>query len=384
MSKIVYVVTEDRRFASHFLPMACEAMRLGFDVTVVTSVRDHAKTIEATGARVISLDVPLRSQNPRAIFSAIQRLVVVLKAERPALVHCIGLVSILLGGVAAAFAGVHRRVYAVTGWGYPVVRRDIIGLIARAGLRALIMGPLRSSSTAFLFENDDDPSVLGLDPQDERVTIIGGAGVDLEAYPVQPFPETKTLRIAFVARFVWARGIDTAVKALHIARGRGADVELSLFGASDPDDPATISATKLRMWSAGTGVTWYGAVTDIPAVWQNHHVACFPSRGGEGLPRTLLESAASGRPLLTTDVAGCRKFVRHNVDGYVLPVDDIVAFADAIVHLAMDRDRVRSMGLLAAERVRRGGFAITDISSTVGALYLRLTRNQRPDSLSAR
>ncbi|WP_156765796.1 glycosyltransferase [Rhizobium leucaenae] len=374
MSKIVYVVAEDHRFASHFLPIAREAIRLGFDVTVVTSVRDHANMIEATGARVLPLDIPLRSHNPKSIFNAVRRLVTVFKTERPAIVHCIGLGPILLGGLAAAVAKVHSRVYAVTGWGYTAVRRDVIGGIARASLRVLVMGPLRSASTAFLFENDDDPLVLGLDPQDENVTIVGGAGIDLDAYPVQPLPETKTLRIALVTRFVWLRGIDTAIKAVHLARGRGADVELSLFGFPDPGDPGNITASTLRVWSAGSGVTWHGAATDIQAVWRDHHVACLPSRGGEGLPRTLLESAASGRLSLTTDVAGCRKFVRHNVDGYVLPVDDIVAFADVMVALAVDRERVRSMGLLAAERVRHG-FTIADVSSAVGALYLRLNAN---------
>jgi glycosyltransferase involved in cell wall biosynthesis len=131
-------------------------------------------------------------------------------------------------------------------------------------------------------------------------------------------------------------------------------VELSLYGAPDPGNPKAIPEETLRNWSAQLGVTWHGPAADVGAVWRLHHVACLPSRGGEGLPRTLLESAAAGRAIVTTDVPGCRRLVRDSVEGLVVPPEDTVALADALVRLAYDPELVKQMGAAARERVMEG------------------------------
>ena len=373
MAKIAFIVTEDWFFASHFLPMAREAVALGFEVVVMTRVCHHAAAIEATGARVIAIDLHRRSLNPLAALAVIRRLIHILKTERPSLVHCISLKPILLGGMAAAASGIKKRIFAITGWGYLGVRQNIISKIVRAVIRLLIMRLIRSSKTTFLFENDDDPTVLGLDAHDDAVEIVGGAGIDPDDYPIQPLLEAKPLRIAVVARMLWSKGVDTAVEAVQRARANGVDVELSLFGNPDLANPKAINEAKLREWSTEPGIIWRGATSDILSVWREHHIACLPSRGGEGLPRTLLESAACGRLSLTTNVPGCRGFVRHGIDGYVLPVADSIAFATAIAELAARPEQIRLMGLSAAERVRKG-YTTAKVASAVGRLYLKMVQ----------
>ncbi|MGO4572172.1 glycosyltransferase family 4 protein [Microvirga sp. 2TAF3] len=365
--KLVFVVTEDWFFASHFLPMARAARELGLDVAVVTRVRSHRDIIEATGARVIPLQAERRSLNPMAAGYAAGQLASILKAEKADLVHCIALRSILIGGFAAAMAGISERVYALTGLGFLGARMDMIGRLAQRAVRLLVRG-LETAKTRYLFENTDDPKLLGLDPADPRVTIVGGAGIDPKALHPEPLPAQPPLKVAVVARMLWSKGIDLAVEAVQAARAQGAAIELSLYGAPDPSNPKAIPEATLRTWSAEPGITWHGATRNIAAVWRDHHVACLPSRGGEGLPRTLLEAAACGRAIVTSDVPGCRTLVRDNIEGRIVPPDDAASLTEVLVLLAGRPDLVARMGDAARARVL-DGFTERDVMDAVKRLY---------------
>jgi glycosyltransferase involved in cell wall biosynthesis len=174
-----------------------------------------------------------------------------------------------------------------------------------------------------------------------------------------------------VARLLWSKGVDTAVEAVRLARARGVDAVLDLYGSPDPSNPKAVPLETLRNWTEGEGVHWHGATRDVAAVWHQHDLAILPSRGGEGLPRTLLESSACARAALTTDVPGCRDLVRDGVDGYILPVGDAQGFARRIEALAQDRARLRAMGDSAAARVR-AGYTERHVMDAVAALYRRL------------
>jgi glycosyltransferase involved in cell wall biosynthesis len=369
--KLVFVVTEDWFFVSHFLPMARAAIALGLDVVVVTRVRDHAAPITATGARLLALDAERSSLNPFKAISALLQLKRMLRAEQPDIVHCIALRSILIGGLAARLAGVHARVYALTGLGFLGARGGFVAGMARGLVKQLLTGPLAGKGAQFLFENPDDPAMLGLDANDEqRVTIVGGAGIDPDVFCPAPLPADKSLKVAVVARMLWSKGIDLAVAAVRTARAASVDVELSLYGAPDPANPKAVPEATLRAWNDEPGITWHGPTHDVASVWAAHHVACLPSRGGEGLPRTLLEAAACGRALLTTDVPGCRALVRDGVEGYVVPAGNVNALVRALIDLANAPDQVAAMGAAARERVLNG-YTERDVMAAVSALYQR-------------
>ena len=366
--RLAFIVTEDWFFASHFLPMALAAREMGLGVDVVCRVRDHAGVIEATGATVIPLEAERRSLNPMAAGDAAGRLAGILKARQPDIVHCIALRSILVGGAAALMARIDRRVYALTGLGYLGARADLVGRGARLAIRSLIRGPLQSAGTRYLFENEDDPRLLGLDPADtRRVWLVGGAGIDPDHFAPGALPPQPPLKVAIVARMLWSKGIDTAVEAVRRARAGGAAVELSLYGAPDPSNPRAIPEDQLRAWSRD-GIVWHGPTRDAASVWREHHVACLPSRGGEGLPRTLLEGAACGRAVITTDVPGCRRLVRDGREGRVVAPDDPAALAAALAALAADPALVAWMGEAARARVLEG-FTERAVMDQVQALY---------------
>jgi len=365
---LVFVVTEDWFFASHFLPMARAAIGMGLSVAVVTRVRAHRAVIEATGARVVPLEADRASLNPMAAGYAAGQLAGILKALNADIVHCIALRSILVGGTAAAMAGIPARVYALTGLGLVGARDDRIGRAARLGLKALIRGPLASGRTRFLFENPDDALALGLDPSEQAVTVLGGAGVDCGSFAPHPLPAMPPLKVAVVARMLWSKGIDVAVEATRLARSRGAPVELALFGAPDPSNRRSIDEATLRAWSRD-GVAWHGLASDVSAVWAHHHVACLPSRGGEGLPRTLLEAGACGRALVTTNVPGCRSLVRDSIEGLLVPPGDVPMLAEALVRLSGDPALVARLGAAARVRIEAGGFTEAAVTDRVCAVW---------------
>lgn len=364
--RVVFVVTEDWFFVSHFLPMVRAAREAGCEPVVVTRVRQHRAAIEAAGARVVPFEAERGSLNPLHLARTVRDLAAILRAEAPAIVHAIALRSIVVSAIAARLAATPARIFALTGLGFLGARG---GRIVQAAVQALRLALLSGRGAHFVFENRSDPRMLGLDPdRDPRVTILGGAGVDPDAYRPEPLPTGGTLKVAIVARMLWSKGVDVAVDAVRIARAEGVDVQLTLFGTPDPSNPRAIDEATLSRWSRQAGVAWAGATRDVPAVWRDHHVACLPSRGGEGLPRTLLEGAACGRALVTTDVPGCRDLVRDGVEGFVVPVGDAAGLARAFATLAADRWLVESMGAAARRRVL-DGHTEAAVTETMTRLY---------------
>ncbi|GGE17247.1 glycosyl transferase family 1 [Aureimonas endophytica] len=371
--KLLFLATEDWFFASHFLPMLRAARAAGLSVTVATRFARHRAAIEAEGARTVDLDMERGAGRALGPARALWRTVRLLREERPDIVHAISLRAVLLGGLARRIADSEAAfIQAVTGLGVVGADSGPAGRTARFLFRQLIRGPFEMADTFYLFENEADARWLRLSPEASNVVLVAGAGVDPAAYPATPLPgEDGPLRIALVARMLWSKGVDLAVEAVTRARAAGGAIELSLYGAPDPANPRAVPLKVLEEWGRRDGIRWHGHTSDVAEVWRSHHVACLPSRGGEGLPRTLLEAASCGRPLLATDVPGCSLFLRDGCEGRLVPPDDPEALAGAMLALAGDRDALRRMGEAAAARLR-AGFTEDHVAATVEALYRRI------------
>ncbi len=368
--KLLYVVTEDWFFCSHFLPMARAARAAGFDVAVACRLREKEAVLRAEGLRPISVEAERGDKGIASLASNARQLAAVFAAEKPDIVHFISLRPVLLGGLIARRAGVRRRVYAVTGLGPlngPATAARRLAFAAVRGCIRLIGG----RGSRFLFENRDDPPKLGLDPDDPaEVMVIGGAGVDPDLFAPSPEPPAPPLRAAIVARMLWTKGIDAAVEAVGRARLEGVDVELSLYGAPDPSNPASIPEEVLAEWASRPGISRHGPTADVASVWRTHHLAVLPSHG-EGMPRMLVEAASSGRPIVATDVSGCRTLVRDGVEGFLVPVGGVQAIAEALSRLAADPALRARMGAAGRARVL-SGYTETQVGDAVAALYAAL------------
>ncbi len=159
--------------------------------------------------------------------------------------------------------------------------------------------------------------------------------------------------------------------AVSMARAQGANLELHIFGNPDPANPSSYSGQEIdELISGKPGVVWHGVAARARDVWLTHDIALLLSRR-EGLPRTLVEAAASGRAMVATDVPGCREVVRNGVDGYLVPLDDIPAAATALRRLAHDLPLRTKMGLLARRRFEER-FTEARVRAVVGSVYREL------------
>src|SRR5262245_22199413 len=188
MRKILYLITEDWFFASHFLPMARAARAAGFEVVVATRVRRHAERIAAVGCRVIPLDLERGSLAALELVRSVKRIAAIVRQERPDIVHCIALRMVILGGLAAHLARVPALVLAPTGLGHLWTGNGVAERLLRPLVRTIVGRRLRGPRTHYLFENRDDPREFGLAPDDAQITIVGGAGVRPQDFPVTPEP----------------------------------------------------------------------------------------------------------------------------------------------------------------------------------------------------
>jgi glycosyltransferase involved in cell wall biosynthesis len=366
--KILFFVTEDWFFVSHFLSVAQAARAAGFDVTVATRARDPglAARIRAAGVGLVETTHRRGAFGPLALARHVAEFRAVVRAARPDIVHCVSLRLILLAGLAAKLAGVRRRLYAVTGLGLIGAAAGAKAVAIRRSVGLTLRGPLGGRGVRYVFENESDAALLGLPTSPDRSITVGGAGVDPQE--VAASPRQPPLRLALVARMVKSKGVDVAVEAVGLARAAGADVTLDLYGAPDSHNPRSFDEATLRAWSQREGVAWHGHSNDVAAVWRRHHVGCVPSLGGEGLPRALLEAASHGRAILTTATPGCRDFTRDGVEGLLVPPGDARALADAMIRLAGDPAMVARMGEAARARLSQG-FTTAQVAEKFVALY---------------
>jgi glycosyltransferase involved in cell wall biosynthesis len=371
MRKILFLISEDWFFVSHFLPMARAAQAAGFEVAVATRVNKHAERIVAEKCRVIPLDLERGSLAAVDLLRGLKRMTRIIRAENPDVVHCIALSMVILGGLAAKFAGAKALVLAPTGLGHLWTGNGPSERLLRPFVRAMIGWLSRGPRTHYLFENSDDPREFGLAPGDPRVTIVAGAGVRPENFPVAPEPPSPPLKLAVVARMLRSKGIADAVEATRRARALGVPVTLDIYGAPDPSNPMSIAEAELRQWSAEPGIAWHGATDDVARVWREHHAAIFLTYYREGLPKTLTEAAASGRAIIASDVVGCREVVRDGIEGLLVPARDVDAAAQAIARLATDAPLRARLGAAAHQRFQE---RLTEaaVAQTVGDLYRRV------------
>jgi glycosyltransferase involved in cell wall biosynthesis len=367
MPKILYFASEDWWFLSHFRPMAEAARACGFDVVVATRVRAHGKELAAEGYKVIALEAERSSLDPFATLKSVARMIRIIRAERPAVVHCIALRMVLLGGLAAWAARQPRVVLAPTGLGYLWIQRGALVAVLRVTTRIVVAWLLRRRGTVSVFENTDDPREFRLDPYGANVVLVGGAGVDPAAFASAPEPAAPPVKVAVVARMIRPKGIAEAVAATRRARELGAPVELHLYGKPDASNRTSCSEAELRTWAAEPGIHWHGPDYDSARIYREHHIAMLLS-AREGLPKTLVEAAAVGRPIVASDVVGSREVLRHGREGFLTPPGDIEAAARALVALAGDATLRARLGRAANARFHER-FTVAAVTGVMARLY---------------
>jgi glycosyltransferase involved in cell wall biosynthesis len=342
--RLLLVVNDAAFFLSHRLPVALAARAAGYDVHVATAPSIAVPTITAHG--LTHHEVPL-SRSGVDVGGELHTIVGVWRLFRrlqPDIVHCVTIKPVLYGGLVARVTGVPAMVGAVSGLGFVFVTHGAWASIRRAIVRLLYRLALGHHNMVLVFQNPDDRRQLS-----ERVglpltrsVLIRGSGVDVAAYPSQPRDDGATPVVVMASRLLSDKGVREYVAAARLIRAAGLPAIFRLAGDIDVN-PASISAAELAQWRAEGVVEVLGFRQDVADLFATCDIVVLPSYR-EGLPKVLLEAAAAGRVVVTTDVPGCRDAIVPDVTGLLVPARDASALADAIMTLIRDPSRRRRMG----------------------------------------
>ena len=366
---LVYLVTEDWYFLSHRLPMALAAQRAGYEVHVATHVVSDGPAIKSYGFQLHPLNWRRGSTNPLAVLAIIREVRSLYRHLSPDLVHHVALEPAIIGSLASV--GLNMVcLNALAGLGFVFTSRTFRARSAAAVIRTIVRNLMNRPRHAVLVQNDDDRTVMErLGVRKAQIFLIPGSGVDAEA--LIPLPEPpEPITMAFVGRLLDDKGIRTLVSAHEILARRGQSLRLLIAGEPDPANPVSIPPEEIAAWARRPGIEVLGHVDDIREVWRRAHIAVLPSRR-EGLPKSLLEAAACGRPMVAADVPGCREIARQGDNALLVPADDPRTLADALDRLAQDADLRKRFGA-AGRHLVEAEFSAARIGQETVALYGRL------------
>lgn len=342
--KLLMFLSEDWFFCSHFIERAVAARDDGWDVVVLTHFNQSAGAIAARGIRPVGLGFDRRGLNPLAELGTVLDVWRVMRRERPDVVHNVALKPVLYGTLAALAAGIRAIVNAPVGMGYIFTSADRAARLLRLPVTLALRLLLDPGRGPVIFENPDDMDALvgqGM-VRRQAAVLIPGAGVDLDLFPQRPEPDGPP-RVVLTARMLWDKGVGEFVEAARALKARGVNARFLLVGTSDPLNRAAIPEERLRAWAGEGVVEWLGFRRDIPALLADAAIVCLPSYR-EGLPKSLLEGLAAGRPIVTTDVPGCRSLVRPGENGLLVPARDAAALTEALARLLGDPATRAAMG----------------------------------------
>lgn len=372
--KLVYLVTEDWYFVSHRLPLALAAREAGYDVSVITRVDRHGATITNNGLTLIPIDFSRSGLGPLHEAATIRHLVSLYKSIMPDIVHHVAMKPVIYGSLAARLAGVPGVVNAMMGLGYVFSSETAKARLLRPAVRIGLKAALSGRNTRVIVQNGDDYDLFqsqGL-AHTSTLRLIRGSGVDPAAFTVT-HPPAGVPAVILPARILKDKGVVEFVAAARILKSQGVEGRFILAGDPDPLNPAAILDAQIAAW-VNEGVvehTGWLSPDDMKNAMAAASIVCLPSYR-EGLPKALLEAAASGRAIVTTDVPGCREIVRHGVNGWRVPARDASALAIVLANALRNPDLCRKYGV-AGRAMVESDFSLSQVIGATLDVYRELT-----------
>jgi glycosyltransferase involved in cell wall biosynthesis len=370
--RLLFVVNDLSFFLSHWREIAVRAAAAGIDVHVAAGEDPEARArVDALGFAVHALPLHRGRLSPLADLRLLCGLVRLIRSLQPDILHTVTIKPVIWGGIASRVARVPGAVSYISGLGYVFIAESPRASLLRWLVAALYRAALNHGNRRIIFENSSDRqeiarlgvSITGRD------RIIRGAGVNLAEFRQLPEPDGTPV-VLMPARMLNDKGAREFVAAARSLKGRGMDVRFRYAGSPDRHNPASVSPETLADWQAEGLVEFLGHRNDMPELMAAAHIVALPSYR-EGLPRALIEAAACGRAVVTTDVPGCRDAIEPGETGLLVPVRDAEALADAIATLIEDPERRRAMGA-AGRALAERAFRIEAVAAQHLDIYAEL------------
>lgn len=376
--RILVVEGHPKYFVSHRLPWAQAAREAGYEIHVTALKTGDGDLVREEGFRYHELAEQDRGKNPATELRFLYRLYHLLCALEPDLVHFITLRAVLYGALPVRLARVPAVLNSVTGLGF-LFSEDTGSVRAlRWGIMRFLTYALRPSNQITTFQNPDDAEIFvsrGVVPK-ERTAVTPGSGVDPDRFEYADGTAVENGQVPIVmlpTRLLWHKGVGVFVDAARRLRENGADAQFALVGDTDPENPGAVPRAQIEAWDDEGPIEWWGRQppSEMPSVLGQAHVVCLPSHYREGVPKVLIEAASCGRPIVTTDVPGCREIVNHEDTGFLVPPEDAEELARRIRQLLDDPDLRREMSQNGRSRVEEN-FTAQQVAGTIVECYDQL------------
>lgn len=371
-NKLLFVVNDAGFFLSHRLPLACAAKAAGYEVYVATPDGANVDKIRNYQFGLYLIPMSRKGIVPMAELRSIFALYQLYRQTVPDIVHHITIKPVLYGGLMARLAGVRSMVSAITGLGFVFVNQGFKTQLLRLSVRMAYRFALAHWNSRVIFQNPDDRALFieRNFVKENRAVLIQGSGVDMSRFA--PTPESEgTPLVVLVARMIWDKGVAEFVEAARRLGALGVKARFALVGDSDQGNFAAVPISQLIAWRDEGVVEWWGHQGDMPKVLAQAHVVCLPSFYGEGVPKSLIEAAASGRPIVTTNMPGCREIVQNEENGLLVRPRDVDSLVTALRRLIEDGDLRKRFGTRGRE-IAMAGFSIEQVVAETLAVYKEL------------
>jgi glycosyltransferase involved in cell wall biosynthesis len=371
--RLLFVVNHAGFFISHRLKLALAACEAGYEVHVATPRSKHVPQLQGTGITWHELRLSRSGMNPLAEWRSFRRLCELYRGLRPDLVHHVTSKPVLYGTIAARITGMPAVVNAISGMGHAYAGVGLIARCVRAGVLGGYRFALRHPRMRLIVQNRDHQRLFANRRwiRAADVVVVPGSGVDLRRFVPRPTPRCGAVRIVLASRLLYTKGVGDFVAAARLLKQRGLDVRCVLVGEPDPDNPASIPATVLQRWHTEGVIEYCGRQEEMPRVFADTDIVCLPTYYGEGIPKVLVEAAACGLPIVTTDWPGCREVVAHGHNGLLVPIRNPEALAAALETLARDAALRQEMGRRGRARVE-GEYSLDSVIHQTLVLYRQL------------
>ena len=342
--KVLFVITEDWFFHSHFLDRAKSLLASGATVGVATRFSVHEEELKSLGFTLFPVSFSRRGLNPLSEVITSLRIRNIVREFKPDITHNVALKPVVTGTFGELLGRQRVVVNALVGMGYIFTSTDARASLARPLLSRILKSLLRSKSVHVVIENPDDLSSLVSDGfvEPSKISLIRGAGVDLKAFPFHSETDGPVL-VTLVSRILRDKGILEFINAANQLQTRLPEVVFQIVGEPDLGNPSTIPQSEIDSWESLPNIRYLGRRSDIADILKGSHIVCLPSYR-EGLPKSLLEALSCGRPIITTDVPGCREVCADGVNGLLVPARDSIALSKAIEKLAINPELRQAMG----------------------------------------
>jgi glycosyltransferase involved in cell wall biosynthesis len=374
MSKgiLLFVVNTTGFFLSHRLPIAQAAKRAGYDIHVATASSESQVELANYGFSHHLIPISRSGVN---LFHEIRDLWAMVKLMRdlkPSIVHLVTIKPVLYGGMAARFNKIPGVVAAISGLGMLFTSGGPKKKLIRTLVSHLYGFALNHRNLKVVFQNNHDLEVISnaCKLAENKAVLIPGSGVNLNDYPYKPEPEGNIV-ISFAARLLKDKGVYEYINAARIIKSRESEVQFLLIGKTDPDNPNSVTRAEIDTWRKEGIVEILWHRDDVPDIFSHSNIVCLPSYYGEGLPKVLIEAAACGRPVVTTDHPGCRDAIIDGKTGYLVPVRNCDALAEALEKLIKSQSLRKSMGQAGHELAERK-FTIENVVEQHLGIYQQL------------